>query len=53
MCARRRQFKLLCRKLLKHSLKEMLSKEHEDLRFSSLTPGGVSQIILLSCLISE
>ena len=51
--ARTRRFKFLCRKLLKHSLKEMLSKEPEDLRFSSLTTGGVSPIMLLSCLISE
>ena len=30
----------------------MVSKEPEDLRFSSLTTGGVSPIMLLSCLIS-
>ena len=52
ICARRRQFEYLCRKLLKHLLKEMLSKEPEDLRFLSLTTGGVSPIMLL-CLISE
>ena len=52
LCVRRRQFKFLCRKLLKHSLKEMLSKEPQDLRFSSQTT-GVSPIMHLSCLISE
>ena len=53
ICARRRRFKFLCRKLLKHSLKEMLSKEPEDLRFLSLTTGVVSPKMLLLCQISE
>ena len=47
LCARRRQFKFLCRKLLKHSLKQMFSKEPEDLRFSYLTTGGVSPIMFV------
>ena len=51
MCARRRRSKFLCRKLLKHLLKEMLSKKPEDLKISSLTTRGVSPIMLLSCLI--
>ena len=44
ICAKIRRFRFLCRKLLKHSLKEMLSKEPENLRFLSLTTEAVSPI---------
>ena len=53
MCAKRRRFKFLFRKLLKYSLKKILSDKLKDFEFSPLSKEGIFPLLPRSCLISE
>ena len=53
MYAKRRRFKFLFRKLLKCSLKKILSDKLKDFEFSPLSKEGIFPLLPGSCLISD